>query len=52
MSKHFEKGKKDARRFDDRDSFREDQKKKKLKPVEKSKYRLKGYEPDDDNSGW
>lgn len=52
MSKHFEKGKKDARRLDDRDSFRDDQKKKKLKPVEKSKYRLKNYDADEDDGGW
>jgi hypothetical protein len=53
MQKHFEKGKKDARRPDDRDNMRDDQKKKKLKQLEKTKYRLKNFEsesePDDDS---
>lgn len=48
--RHWEKtNKKDPRRADDRDFRQQDQehKKKKLKPVEKLKYRAKGYfEPD------
>ncbi|MCB0529872.1 MAG: hypothetical protein KDC61_02330 [Saprospiraceae bacterium] len=42
--KHWEKIKKDHRRSDERDFATQDHKKKKLKPIEKSKYRLKGYE--------
>jgi hypothetical protein len=44
--RHWEKNqKKELRRSDDRDFRQHDQesKKKKLKPVEKSKYRVKGY---------
>lgn len=44
--RHWEKNnKKDARRVDDRDFRLQDQevKKKKLKPLEKTKYRAKGY---------
>ncbi|MBL7802845.1 MAG: hypothetical protein JNL02_03855 [Saprospiraceae bacterium] len=39
--KHWEKGKKDHRRDDERQSIQESHKKKKLKPVEKNKYRLR-----------
>ena len=46
--RHWEKSKKDNRRPDDRDLQQESNKKKKLKPVEKSKYRLRGYDADDD----
>lgn len=47
--KNWDKGKKDHRRPDDRDfDFRDSQKKKKLKPVEKIKYRLRGAEEQDD----
>ncbi len=42
--KHWEKIKKDPRQSEDRDFQQHDHKKKKLKPVEKSKYRMKGYE--------
>ncbi len=44
--RHWEKiNKKDPRRTDDRDFRQQDQeqKKKKLKPIEKIKYRAKGY---------
>ncbi|MCC6412294.1 MAG: hypothetical protein IT270_11585 [Saprospiraceae bacterium] len=41
--KHWDKSKKDLRRSDERDFQTENNKKKKLKPVEKSKYRMKGY---------
>jgi len=41
--KHWDKGKKDQRRSEERDFQMESNKKKKLKPVEKSKYRLKGH---------
>jgi len=44
--RHWEKNnKKELRRSDDRDFRQQDQefKKKKLKPLEKSKYRVKGY---------
>ena len=41
--KHWEKGKKDLRRQDEQSSFsQQDHKKKKLKPLEKSKYRFRG----------
>ncbi len=40
--RHWEKSKKDFRRLDDRDLQQESNKKKKLKPVEKTKYRLRG----------
>ncbi|MDX2136030.1 MAG: hypothetical protein SFV52_14695 [Saprospiraceae bacterium] len=40
--KHWEKSRKqEARKFEPRDIQQEDQRKKKLKPVEKTKYRLK-----------
>jgi hypothetical protein len=48
--RHWEKNKKDLRRTDERD-FRQtvhDLKKKKLKPVEKVKYRAKGYDETED----
>lgn len=48
MQKHFDKGKKDARRFDTRESFQDNQRKKKLKPTEKSKYKMKGFNSDAD----
>lgn len=46
--RHWEKSKKDYRRSDDRDSQYESNKKKKLKPVEKTKYRLKGYDQEEE----
>lgn len=46
--KHWEKSKKDFRRSDDRDFQHESNKKKKLKPIEKSKYRLKGMESEEE----
>lgn len=42
--KHWEKGKKELRRDDERQYNQESHKKKKLKPIEKTKYRLKGYD--------
>ena len=52
MSKHFEKGKKEARRFDDLDELpRDDHKKKKSKMVEKTKYRQKNFEVEE-GTGW
>lgn len=44
--RHWEKNKKDLRRTDERDTRQttHDLKKKKLKPVEKIKYRAKGYD--------
>lgn len=42
--KHWEKGPKDPRRSEDRDFNREANKKKKLKPVEKTKYRLRNLD--------
>ncbi len=51
MSKHLDKGKKDARRIsEDRDPFRDDPRKKKLKPIERTKYRLKNSDDDDDGA--
>lgn len=47
MSKYAEKSKKD-RRTDDRDFSSEANKKKKLKPVEKNKYRLRAPDWDDE----
>ena len=46
MYKPWEKNKKEVRRQDDRDQFTQDNNKKKikLKPLEKNKYRLKGYD--------
>lgn len=45
MHKPWEKNKKEIRRQDDRDVYNQDSNKKKLKlkPVEKDKYRVKGY---------
>ena len=40
--RHWEKSKKDNRRLDDRDLQQASSKKKKLKPAEKTKYRLRG----------
>jgi hypothetical protein len=48
--KHWEKNKKDLRRADDERDFRQqqhDHKKKKLKPIEKIKYKMRGYEDND-----
>ncbi len=46
--KSWEKSKKDLRRSDDRDfQTNDNHKKKKLKPVEKTKYRMRGMEDDD-----
>jgi hypothetical protein len=50
MQKHFEKGKKETRRPEERDNFRDDSKKKKLKQVEKTKYRQKGYETEEEDA--
>jgi hypothetical protein len=44
----WEKSKKDYRRLDDRDLQQESSKKKKLKPVEKTKYRLRGIESEEE----
>ena len=45
--KIWEKSKKDLRRQDDRDPYRqESHKKKKLQPAEKVKYRIRGQEDD------
>lgn len=46
--RNWEKSKKDYRRLDDRDLQQESNKKKKLKPVEKTKYRLRGYESEEE----
>ena len=46
--RHWEKSKKDYRQSDDRNQLSESNKKKKLKPVEKTKYRLKGYETEEE----
>jgi hypothetical protein len=46
--KHWDKSKKDHRRSEERDFQSESNKKKKLKPVEKSKYRMKGYSESDE----
>lgn len=46
--RHWEKSKKDLRRTDDREIQFQDHKKKKLKPTEKTKYRLKGYESEEE----
>jgi hypothetical protein len=50
MQKHFEKGKKETRRPEERDNFRDDSKKKKLKQVEKTKYRQKSYESEEEDA--
>ncbi len=49
--RHEEKSKKDARYFDERTytNHKSSHKKKKLKPVEKEKYRLKVY-PDEEEA--
>jgi hypothetical protein len=49
--KTWEKSKKDSRRLEERDFNQQfqDHKKKKLKPTEKSKYRLKGVTEEDDD---
>ncbi len=44
--KHWEKSKKDHRRDDERPFTQESHKKKKLKPIEKTKYRLRGVDED------
>ena len=46
--RHWEKSKKEIRRSDDRDIQLQDHKKKKLKPTEKTKYRLRGYESEEE----
>lgn len=46
--RHWEKSKKDTRHSDERDFQQTSHKKKKLKPVEKSKYRLRGHEADEE----
>lgn len=46
--KNWEKSKKDHRRTDDREVQFESGKKKKLKPVEKTKYRLRGYDVEEE----
>jgi hypothetical protein len=46
--RHWEKSKKDHRRTDDRDIQHQDHKKKKLKPTEKTKYRLRGYDSEEE----
>ncbi|MDX1909981.1 MAG: hypothetical protein SFV22_00775 [Saprospiraceae bacterium] len=48
--RNWEKNKKDLRRTEERDTRQtaHDLKKKKLKPVEKIKYRLKGYDEQED----
>ena len=46
--RHWEKSKKDSRRSDERDVQQTSHKKKKLKPVEKTKYRVKGYEAEEE----
>lgn len=48
--RHWEKSKKDSHRLEDRDFNQQfqDHKKKKLKPTEKSKYRLRGVSEDEE----
>jgi len=46
--RHWEKSKKELRRTEDRDIQLQDHKKKKLKPIEKTKYRLRGYESEEE----
>lgn len=46
--RHWEKSKKEERRSDDRDFQQVSSKKKKLKPVEKNKYRLRDYEAEEE----
>jgi hypothetical protein len=47
MNKNWEKSKKDLRQNDVRDFQYEAAKKKKLKPLEKNKYRLKAFDLDE-----
>ena len=47
----WEKSKKDYRRLDDRDLQQESSKKKKLKPVEKTKYRLRDIDSEEEYIG-
>jgi hypothetical protein len=47
--KHWEKGKKEIRRTEERDYHQESGKKKKLKPVEKSKYRIRNVNLTEDD---
>ena len=49
MTKNWEKGKKELRRTDERDFHFDHSKKKKLKPVEKNKYRLKSFDLSEEN---
>jgi len=46
--RHWEKSKKDTRRSDERDFQQTSHKKKKLKPVEREKYRLRGGNDNDE----
>lgn len=46
--RHWEKAKKELRRTDEMSFQSQDHKKKKLKPVEKTKYRLKGYSEEEE----
>lgn len=47
--RHWEKSKKDLRRTsNDRDFDIHDNKKKKLKPIEKTKYRTRGYDSEEE----
>ncbi len=46
--RHWEKSKKDYRRPEEREEQHASSKKKKLKPVEKVKYRLKGYDQEEE----
>lgn len=46
--RHWEKSKKDFRQSDDREQQQNANKKKKLKPTEKIKYRLKFYDVDEE----
>lgn len=46
--RHWDKSKKDLRRTDDRETQFQDHKKKKLKPIEKTKYRMRGYEAEEE----
>jgi adenosine deaminase len=47
--KHWEKGKKEHRRTEERDYHQESNKRRKLKPVEKSKYRLRSVNQTEDD---
>lgn len=47
--KHWEKSKKDYRQDEERPAYTQDNhKKKKLKPIEKTKYRMKGYDQEEE----